>query len=350
VISGVSTISFSPQDGLRAPDHNRDCVDDFTIGKENRVAAMAVHSLLGDAPDTHNPLVLCGASGTGKSHLARGIAEHWRRHGRGVTLYNAATFARQLTDATEAQSLDTWRRDNRRSQLFVLEDLDLLRGKPSAQDELVRTIDAVLRRRGQLLLTCRTLVDPSEPLIVTLRGRLEAGLVVRLDSPGLFARRRLLRRMAVARQVSLSADAARVLAIGLDTTAPQLSGWLQQLQFAADQRGTTISAEDCQALVQQVNRRATPSLRQISTKTAKYFDITTTTLKSSSRARAVVLARSVAMYLSRRSTEKTLLQIGAHFGGRDHTTVLYNCRKTEKLLRTDAELQEAIDKITSTWS
>ena len=67
-----------------------------------------------------------------------------------------------------------------------------------------------------------------------------------------------------------------------------------------------------------------------------------TDLRSSSRKQSVVRARSLAMLLARRLTSKSLDQIGAYFGGRDHSTVLHAIRKTESLVDTDNELHQAM--------
>jgi chromosomal replication initiator protein len=65
-------------------------------------------------------------------------------------------------------------------------------------------------------------------------------------------------------------------------------------------------------------------------------------LRSASRRRGVVVARDVAMYLARQLTSNSLKQIGDYFGGRDHTTVLHGCRKTESLMNSDATTHQAV--------
>jgi len=54
------------------------------------------------------------------------------------------------------------------------------------------------------------------------------------------------------------------------------------------------------------------------------------------------------MYLGRRFTALSLHQIGSYFGGRDHTTVLHNCRKVEMLLRSDPAIQRVVEELQAT--
>ena len=59
----------------------------------------------------------------------------------------------------------------------------------------------------------------------------------------------------------------------------------------------------------------------------------------------MVQARAVAMYLARQLTGKSLEQVGTHFGGRDHTTVLHNCRSIEGRVRGDPTTRRAVADI-----
>jgi chromosomal replication initiator protein len=61
-------------------------------------------------------------------------------------------------------------------------------------------------------------------------------------------------------------------------------------------------------------------------------------MRGATRLASVVRARSLAIYLARKLTPCSLLQIGEFFGGRDHSTVIHACRKTEKLIESDPEL------------
>jgi chromosomal replication initiator protein len=88
-----------------------------------------------------------------------------------------------------------------------------------------------------------------------------------------------------------------------------------------------------------------PSLRDIACLTAKYFGLKLSDLKSPLRRQPLVTARGVAMYLARQLTDKSLEQIGAFFGGRDHTTVINGCRRTEEMLNRDRSTRQAIAEL-----
>jgi chromosomal replication initiator protein len=77
----------------------------------------------------------------------------------------------------------------------------------------------------------------------------------------------------------------------------------------------------------------------------RYFRVDAGELRGPGRHRGILLPRQVGMYLARRLTDLSLEQIGAYFGGRDHSTVLHACRKVEESLAEDARLQGAVRQL-----
>ena len=76
------------------------------------------------------------------------------------------------------------------------------------------------------------------------------------------------------------------------------------------------------------------------------FGITREELLSSTRTARVSWPRQVAMYLARELTDQTLPAIGAAFGGRDHTTVMYACKRTAERMASDREAYDAVRRLT----
>jgi chromosomal replication initiator protein len=131
------------------------------------------------------------------------------------------------------------------------------------------------------------------------------------------------------------------------------------MQLDMQSRLTLNSSEDSKAFggARSIDARAVrqwladrrlqlrPSLRTIAKLAAKYFGLRVAELTSPSRRRAVVQARGIAMYLGRQLTAKSLEQLGNHFGGRDHTTVLHNYRSIEARLCSDPTTRRAVSDI-----
>jgi chromosomal replication initiator protein len=89
-----------------------------------------------------------------------------------------------------------------------------------------------------------------------------------------------------------------------------------------------------------------PQLRSITKQVCRYFSLKAAELRGPARQQRVVRARGVAMLLARQLTNKSLDQVGRHFGNRDHSTVLHACQKTQSLIQTDPAIRRAVEELT----
>jgi chromosomal replication initiator protein len=352
----------------------------FVVGRENRLLLAAVASCLPAAVDPSNfdvqapaggtaaangtaasgpveavqngtvqysPLVLVGVPGTGKSHLALGMARYWRqtRPDDLVTCTTGADFARELNDATETRTLDAWRARYRASALLVLDEVHQLASRPAAQVELLHTLDALAARRALVIVTSRLSIAQISHLLPAVQSRLSAGLSIPLNFPGLDARRTLVERLAAERGTTIEPEALSLLAERFEASVPELFGAVLYLETSSLLDGGSIRPEHVRRYIHDRGGQRVPSLRGIVAQTARHFSISPADLKSASRRRAVVQARGVAMHLARQLTGTSLQRIGDYFGGRDHTTVLHGCRRIEQLLAESAELRRDVEQL-----
>lgn len=71
-------------------------------------------------------------------------------------------------------------------------------------------------------------------------------------------------------------------------------------------------------------------------------------LNQRSTTRAVTLPRQLAMYLAKQLTDASLVEIGSHFGGKHHSTVMYSIAKIDYLRRTDSAVNLTINMLLKT--
>jgi chromosomal replication initiator protein len=322
----------------------------FLAGPENCLVHVVVRSVLEEKPNGYNPIVLYGPTGTGKSHLALGLAAEWKaRKRRRVECIAAVDFARELGDAIETQAIEEFRTKYREVGLLVFEDIGHLVNrtseKLSAQDEFIHALDALVERGSWVIVTAANAPSEMAGLLPGLQSRLTAGLTVPLAPPDAHTRLAIINHLAGLREIDLSAPAAQSLAEGLHGAVPELMGALTQLQVPARRNGGQIDEKAVRSLLARRGSEGGPSLHAIALATAKHFGLKLSEIRSPSRQRAVVTARDVAAHLARNMLKCSFEQIGQYFGGRDHTTIMHSWHKMQNLLNTDPAMQHEVEQI-----
>ena len=331
--------------------------EQFVIGDANRfahAAALAVAELPGQA---YNPLFIYGPPGVGKTHLLHSVGNYVRACSDGLSVRYATveTFTNQFIAALSGGSIDRFKGRFRHSDVLLIDDVQFLASKAKTEEEFFHTFNALYESGSQLVLTCDRLPRDLEALEDRLRERFESGLVTAIAPPDLATRLTVLRKRVQHDDIDLD-DGEEVLTLiarRVPTNIRALEGALIRVVAFASLTGRRVSP----ALAAQVlgelypgqpapGAADRPTVEEIQEKTAEAFGITREELLSHSRRPALAWPRQVAMYLAREHTGETLPSLGAHFGGRNHTTVLHACRRTAERMATDPEAFDAVRRLT----
>jgi chromosomal replication initiator protein len=141
--------------------------------------------------------------------------------------------------------------------------------------------------------------------------------------------------------LSLADEILNWLAVSL-TGARQLEGALHRIEALQKLGQRPLTLAELQAHFAAEREASQPTVERIVRRVSDYFRVEPRQLGSVRRSRGLLIARQVSMYLARQLTPLSLQQIGACFGGRDHTTVLHACRKVEHAMQSDTRLAGAV--------
>lgn len=318
----------------------------LVVGPENRLLVPPVTELLARGATRFNPLVLVGPAGSGKSHVVQGIVRQLRAGASSPpinALYLTATdFARELVAAVAEDRTPAWRDQLLAADLLAIEDLEGLRPHSPAQLELRSLIDAMLAAgKGTILVTAEREPMAINHLDLGLRDRLTAGLTVRLNRPGVEARRRILQLAASARGWELSDAELSMLARREVGVARQLFGTL--LQYIHGRDGAV--SESTESSDSEELTASHVAMKQILAATARWFGVAQADILGHSRKTAFVRARNVVVCLARRLTNLSYASIGHALGNRDHTTIMHAETRAAEQAAADPVLQQAIDEL-----
>lgn len=340
--------------------------DDFLVGPENELAFAGARALVRGEREGLSPLLVHGPSGVGKSRLLEGLAAEWRRRhpSSPVVHVRGAEYVEACVDAARRGDRSAWSALHARFRavgLLVLEDIEQLAQVTVAQDDLIHTLDALDGLGAVAAVSARSAPSqwPRAGWSGHLVNRLLGGFVVRIDPPGLAARRRYLLDRARSRGLVLDEEAVESLAAAADGYAP-LEGWLAQLALqsrpvvrpgprrAADPAPPPppavmdLPAVDALLGEETALAAARPTVAQVARAVAVRFEVRLPALRGPARSSSLVRARHLAMYLARRHTGLSFAAIGTYFGRRDAASVRHGCKSTEARLAADPALAAAV--------
>ena len=314
---------------------------------ENKLARQAVERVTAcvasGAPKRGiNPLFLHGPSGTGKTHLLSALSAD--------VAANAPDRTIAILDATDldpARSTGAETEDDLRAarnvDVLLIEDVQHL--PPRGAEALVQMLDRVVARQAQLVLTASVGPALMAELPTRLTSRLAQGLVLGLRPLTPESRLAFLVERTKQRKLTAAPSVLPWIAGQVPGSARPLDGAVHRLEALARQLGRPATLDEVQAAFRTEADVHRPTVERIASRVGDYFHVAPKHLQSRRRSRDTLLPRQVGMYLARRLTGLSLQQIGAYFGGRDHSTVLHACRKVERTLTSDLALSGAVRQL-----
>ena len=320
--------------------------DNFVEGNGNRLAWAAAKTVAEKSGKAMNPLYIYGDVGMGKSHLLHAIGHQARKRDLNVLCVTAETFTNDLVEAIRASNTASLRDKYRTVDVLLLDDIQFVAGKESTQEEFFHTFNDLYDRDKQIVLTGNKSPANIDKLDARLRSRLEGGMAAELTSPSLEARIEILRRKARSSKQALPNTVLELIARRADSNVRQLEGALTRVATRATLTGTPPTLTMAESTLSElVAKKNSLTLDQILVAVAKVFRVDVESMRGRSRARAVSMARQVAMYMAREGTKTSLPEIGKELGGRTHSTVLYSCKRVTDKLRSDRILRSQVTAV-----
>ena len=324
--------------------------DNIVEGRSNQLGrAAAWQAALKPGDRAHNPLLLYGGTGLGKTHLMVAAGNLMRAHNPAarVLYLRSNEFYNAFFRALQEKTADQFKRQFVGIDALLIDDIQFFAGKDRTQEEFFHTFNALFDGKQQIIMTCDRYPREVDGLEPRLKSRLGWGLSVAIDPPDFETRAQIVLAKASERGVQLPEDVAFLLAKRMHSNVRDLEGALNTLAARANFTGRTITAEFAQDTLRDLLRaqQALVSIPNIQKTVADYYGLPLRELLSKRRTRSLARPRQVAMALAKELTEHSLPEIGDAFGGRDHTTVLHACRQVRGLIDTDAKLHEDWEKL-----
>jgi len=352
----LPTVSVTPLPSSDLPEAKLNphyTFESFVVGSSNHFAHASAIAVAEHPGRQYNPLFLYGPPGLGKTHLLHAIGNHVR--GRNpqtrIAYLSAEKFVNELIDSLQHNRMNKFRQKYRDSYDFILiDDIQFIAGKTKTEEEFFHTFNALHETKRQIIITCDRPPKEIQGLEERLRSRFEWGLTADIQPPEIETRIAILKTKAERDDLYLPDDAATFLATHIKNNIRELEGILVKLQAQSSMSGSEVSLEMAKNILKAMIPDESPhyTADMIQNAVARHFQLRTQDLKSTTRARNIALPRQIAMYLIRKYTGLGFKEIGQHFGGKDHTTVLYACRMIHESVEKESDIRLLVESIQNT--
>jgi chromosomal replication initiator protein len=323
--------------------------DNFVVGPSNRFAHAAAMAVGEKASSHYNPLFIYGPAGLGKTHLLHAVG-HYRKEmalGSTVRYVSSEQFFNEFINGIRQKRMEEFKARYRTIDVLLVDDVQFFEGKEQILEEFFHTFNHLYGAGKQIVISSDRHPKHLSTLEDRIRSRFEWGLVTDIQPPDVETRLAILRKNAEFAPRSVPADVLQFIAENVSDNIRELEGALTRVTAYAALTHEQISLQMAQEVLQDLlpgadNLRV--SAEQIIQKTAAVANVAEAQLVGPSRKQPLARWRQIAMYLCRELTDLSLPKIGAHFGGRDHTTVIHAIDKIKGLMAAD---KQVFDEVTA---
>ncbi len=324
--------------------------ENFAVSGSNQMAhaaALAVSENLGNA---YNPLFIWGGVGVGKTHLmgAVGNVAIKKNPDLKVLFCTSETFTNDIIEGIRNKTTQSFRDKYRKLDLLLIDDIQFIAGKDTAQEEFFHTFNAVTSSGGQIILTSDRPPSEIAKLEERLRSRFEAGLIVDVAPPDFELRCAIAQIKAKERGLALDMNQIQMIAANVDS-ARKIEGTLIKIMTQLMGKKVEITDELIENIigrgVETNGKNIKKDPASVIDAVCHYYQIGKRSLLGDSRSRPIARPRQILMYILRTDLGIPLEEVGRIVGGRDHTTVMHAVEKITQLATTNVQIREDMSKI-----
>jgi chromosomal replication initiator protein len=230
---------------------------------------------------------------------------------------------------------------------LIIDDIQFLIGKEKTQDLFFHIFNTLHQSGKQIILSSDKPPKDLKGLNERLISRFSWGLTTDIQPPDFETRIAILKNKASNFGINLSNEIFEYIAYNITSNIRELEGCLIKLLANASLNGKDVDFELTKQTVKEIStkKQVNISIEYITNSVCKHFDVDENKVREKNRKKEVVIARQVAMYLSKKLTKSSLKTIGLHFGGRDHSTVIHAYNSVEEMIKEDKQFKQTVDEL-----
>ena len=326
--------------------------ENFIQGKSNDIA-LSYSKKVCEHLSRYNPLYICGGVGLGKTHLLNAIGLELQEENN-VMFISAERFMYHFIKSIKKNDMVNFKDFFRKSSVFIIDDIQFIRGKESLQEEFFHTFNSLIDKGSQIIISADRTPIKLDRVQERIKSRLAGGLVVDIETPDLELKIKIIKKKIQEIQsqfkesINLSEDVISYIAQESKTNIRELIGILNRVIAFSRVHNKILTINDCKNILKDIfSQIRVITVDKIQNVVSSYFNIPLSEMLSQRRSRPLARPRQIAMFLAKKMTTRSLPEIGRRFANRDHTTVIHAVKTITRLSEHDDEMKKNINQIKS---
>ena len=326
--------------------------DNFVSGSSNEIALSSSKKVC-EQISRYNPLYIYGGVGLGKTHLLNAIGLELEKK-TNVMFISAERFMYHFIKSIKKNDMVNFKDFFRKSSVFIIDDIQFIRGKEGLQEEFFHTFDSLIDKSSQIIISADRAPMKLDRVQERIKSRLAGGLVVDIDSPDLDLKIKIIKKRLEDIQnqfkegSNISEEVINFIATESKTSIRELIGILNRVITFSKIHKKILNISDCKNILKDIfNQAKIITVDKIQNTVSNFFNIPLAEMLSQRRSRPLARPRQIAMYLAKKITTRSLPEIGRRFANRDHTTVIHAVKTITRLSEKDDEMKKNIEQLRS---
>lgn len=334
--------------------------DNFIVWASNQLPYAACEAVSRKPWKTYNPLFIYGDVWLGKTHLLQAtwnaVKTKWKD--LNVVYTTADRFVNDYVTSVKSKSIDRLREKYRNIDVLILDDVQFLAWKKQTQEELYNIFNIMYESNKQIILSSDRPPKELNELEARLRSRFEWWITVDIGSPDYETRLAIIQEKAREREFIIPQEVAEFIAENTNENIREIEWLLNQIIAEYEISWTPPTLENVARRMNKLSitehfitnvaakkKKNKLSYEDLVEYVSSHFWVDKKEVMWDDRRKENMIPRQVAMYLLKNRMNYTYERIGNIFSGRNHSAVLYSCKKLEQILKKDQNLHYELNVI-----
>ena len=331
--------------------------DSFVTGPCNLEAKQAAIYIANYPGKGFNPLFIYSNPGLGKTHLLHAIYNHVKATmpGKKALYCDSTDFIQEFVKGMTGEKSVNDLKDYLTSfDVFLIDDIQMMANKEQTCGFFFEIFNIMYSKGKQIVITSDRHPSELKSFDERLKSRFAGGLTVNINQPDVVTCVSILKSKIENSPLDIHSFDQKVLefiAAKFSKNIRDIDQALNKLVwYVTNFRPTKyidmdVALESLQSLIDVKDSKQKLNEQKIISVVADKYNLTPSQITGPSRQGTVAMARHIAMYLIRQMLDTPYTKIGMTFGGKDHSTVMSGVEKVEKELKTNTNLEQAINEI-----